>query len=114
LAITAQRPVEPRPLHNEDGTLRSLARQMWLDLPVDRPPDEPPRLKPGGAEHVTVPTMTLDLLLGRLIAALADQSPAARQQAQPGALFESASNPNLAYWQRRSEADEDAASASED
>jgi hypothetical protein len=95
MALTAQRPVEPRPLHNEDGTLRALARQMLADL------DET-------SEETPVRTATLKLLLSRLCDALADSGPAAHTiQQSRGGLLETSKNPNLAYWERRLQEDED-------
>lgn len=91
---------EPRPLHNRDGTIRSLARQMLADL--DRE-----------AVNTPVPTLTLELLLTRLCEALDTMGAAAPTPAVNNMLDQRSkllaapeSNPNLAYW--RAAADKDA------
>lgn len=92
--------IEPRPLHNGDGSIRALARQMLTDL--DR-----------RALTTAVPTATLRMLLERLCAALTDPAPLATQVAT-GALTEPMrDNPNLAYWQKAAEEDEDRAAVAE-
>lgn len=83
-----QRPITPIPLHNRDGTLRSLARQMLHD--IDR-----------ASLNTTVPTAQLAELLEALCDALdrPPRSPAAATAT--GDLIESTANPNLRYWVRR-------------
>lgn len=85
--------IEPRPLHNTDGTLRALIGQMLMDL--DRSRIETP-----------VQTATLEVILTRLREFLADASPVAKVQTE-GAVTEAARNPNLLYWQARAEEDAD-------
>lgn len=92
----AQPPIVPRPLHNEDATIRIMARQMLADL------DE-------NAVSTAVPTPTLKLILMRLCDALADTTRVAAAAAVPGMLLEASSNPNLRHWQARRDADEAAA-----
>jgi hypothetical protein len=84
--------IEPRPLHNEDGSLRALIGQMLMDLDHSR-------------VETPVQTETLAMILNRLREFLADAAPAAKLAAE-GAVTEAARNPNLLYWQAR--ADEDA------
>lgn len=85
--------VEPRALHNEDGTLRALIGQMLMDL---------------DHSHIETPvqTETLAMILSRLREFLADTAPAAKLAAE-GAVTEAARNPNLLYWQARAEEDAD-------
>ena len=94
--ITPQQPIVPRPLHNENGTLRALARQILADL------DD-------ASLTTAVPTATLQLLLTKLCDLL--ERPIEEQQRaaalRNGQLLESSSNPNLLYWQRRAEGDEE-------
>lgn len=87
IAERPQRPIAPVPLHNRDGTLRSLARQMLHDLDPD-------------SLNTTVPTAQLAVLLEALCDAL-DRPPRALVQNAPGELIETTANPNLRYWVKR-------------
>lgn len=93
--------IVPKPIHNRDATIRALAKQMMMDLDRER-------------EMTPVPTATLDLLLTTLVEII-DRAPTTQARAgATGALLETSSNPNLAYWQRRQEEDEDNAAAADD
>lgn len=93
--------VVPKPVHNTNGTIFALAKQMLMDL--DR-----------NTLTTAVPTATLELLLTTLIGALGPpQPPMPATAPQEGMLIEAASNPNLAYWQRKAEEDADNASDDE-
>jgi hypothetical protein len=85
--------IEPRPLHNTDGTLRAQCAQLLMDL--DRSRIETP-----------VQSALLEIILLRLREFLADTSTAAKL-ATSGAVTEAARNPNLAYWQAKAEEDAD-------
>lgn len=87
----APAPIEPRPLHNQDGTLRALVGQMLMDLDRD-------------ALTTPVQTGTLEMILNRLRELLADTAPAAKLAAS-GAVTEASRNPNLLHWQARAEED---------
>lgn len=95
--------VVPKPLHNRDGTIRALAKQMLMDLDRER-------------ETTAVPTATLETLLTTLVEII-DRGPAtqaaANAAAAQGTLLETTSNPNLAYWKRRQEEDDDRAAFDE-
>lgn len=91
--------IEPRPLHNEDGTLRALIGQMLMDLDHSR-------------IETPVQTETLAMILNRLRDFLADPSPAAKV-ATSGAVTEAHRNPNLLHWQARAEEDADRAEPDE-
>jgi len=93
------RPIEPRPLHNGDASIRALARQMLADL------DD-------SAITTPVQTASLRMLLERLCDALADPSKAA-EVVTSGAMTDEMRNPNLAYWQHRAEEDADRAAVDE-
>lgn len=100
--MSDQPPVIPRPLHNQRGTIRAQARQTLAE--IDR-----------RQLYTSVQTGTLILLLEWLVDLLADTTPVARRVSEltVGALVESDRNPNLSYWQREAEADEDRAGAVE-
>ena len=88
--------IVPKDVHNQDATIWSLAKQMLMDLDRRR-------------ETTTVPTPTLALLLTTLVDSL-DRAPAPRIPATaPGAMFETTSNPNLAYLVRKAADELDAA-----
>lgn len=86
--------VVPKPVHNTNGTVFALAKQMLMDL--DR-----------NSLSTPVPTATLELLLTTLIGALGPPQPPMPATAPEGMLLDAASNPNLAYWQRKAEEDAD-------
>ena len=93
--------IEPRPLHNQAGTTRALARQMLLDLDDSR-------------LETPVQTATLRMLLETLCDLLTDKSKVA-EAVTKGALSEPMRmlNPNLELWKRKAEEDEDRAAVAE-
>ena len=88
----AGRAIIPRPLHNEDASLRALARQLLADLDV-------------GADATLIANDTLRLLLGRLCDLLSDPTPAAIA-AERGAVTEAATASKLLYFKPPSDEDE--------
>ena len=104
MLTAADRPalrIVPKLIHNRDATIRALAKQMLMDLDRER-------------ETTPMPTATLELLLTTLVEII-DRAPTTQARAAVnGALLETSSNPNLAYWQRRQEEDEDNAAADDE
>lgn len=96
----SQPPVVPRPLHNERGTVLSLARQTLHDLDPD-------------SLNTTLPTAVVGRLLSYLCDTLTAVPRAAVDQAAVGLMTDPTSNPTLAYWQRAAEKDEERADADE-
>ncbi|HXE51240.1 MAG TPA: hypothetical protein VN663_22875 [Ramlibacter sp.] len=88
--------VVPKAIHNEDGTVRALARQMLMDLDRD-------------SLNTSVPTATLEMLLTSLCDALNRPPLPAPPAVDDGAMLDVAGNPNLAYWVRKAADDLDAA-----
>jgi hypothetical protein len=98
LGLTHPRPalsVVPKPVHNEDGSIMALAKQMLMDIDKQ-------------SLNTSVPTATLIMLLTALHESIgrppAPEPPAIAE----GAMFEAQSNPNLAYWVRKAAEDLDA------
>lgn len=86
--------VIPRPLHDERATLRQQARQLLADLDRD-------------SVNTSVPTATLELILTSLVTMIDAKVAPAQSAVAEGMLMDPANNPNLAYWQRRADQDDE-------
>jgi hypothetical protein len=87
--------VVPKPVHNEDGTIRALARQMLMDIDKE-------------SLNTSVPTATLVMLLTALTDALGRPPPPPQPAVADGEMLDASSNPNLRLWLRKAAEDLDA------
>lgn len=89
-AAVAPKPIAPRPVHNERGSVFVMARGMLAEMDRSR-------------ETVTLPTPTLELILTTLCDVMQGDNATAQQtqHAMDGAMAETqraAGGPNLRLW----------------